>query len=229
MKLHEAGTAGVLACEFAGRLAPSTNGGRDSARTRRRKRPARKCSPISRCESSCRYRRTKKRVRLPRPVRHERGEGRGEGCLTTANRLTIAKRLLSPFLCLHSFANPVFSSRCPRAPSTPTALRRAARAVPQPRWGCVLSTLFPRVARPSQPWAGGRNPVGILHGNCRNPLLLTRTFHPQVEKARPRRVRARGLQRRPPGPCMPGPLTRRSAREICEPIGQSSAGTTRLP
>ena len=127
MKLHEAGTAGVLACEFAGRLAPSTNGGRDSARTRRRKRPARKCSPISRCESSCRYRRTKKRVRLPRPVRHERGEGRGEGCLTTANRLTIAKRLLSPVLCQPRLFQPMPASTinpngvAPRRPSRAAA------------------------------------------------------------------------------------------------------------
>ena len=40
---------------------------------------------ISRCESSCRNHRNTKRVRLPRPVRHERGEGRGEGCFTLAS------------------------------------------------------------------------------------------------------------------------------------------------
>src|SRR6266496_5454275 len=52
--------------------------------------------------------------------------------------------------------------------STPTALwlRSGARAGmdgPQPRcgWGC-LSDDDPRVARASQPWALGRNPVGIL-------------------------------------------------------------------
>ena len=38
-------------------------------------------SPINRCESSCRECSDKKRVRLPRPVRHERGEG----CFTIAS------------------------------------------------------------------------------------------------------------------------------------------------
>src|SRR5688572_12439904 len=32
---------------------------------------------------------------------------------------------------------------------------------PQPRWGCGRDGGFPRVARASQPWALGRNPVGI--------------------------------------------------------------------
>ena len=31
---------------------------------------------------------------------------------------------------------------------------------PQPRWGWVLANPVPKVA--AQPWAGGRNPVGIL-------------------------------------------------------------------
>jgi hypothetical protein len=31
-----------------------------------------------------------------------------------------------------------------------------------PRWGCDLLECFPRVARTSQPWALGRNPVGIF-------------------------------------------------------------------
>ena len=51
---------------------------------------------------------------------------------------------------------------------TPTALwlksgARAGTDGPQPRcgWGC-LSDDDPRVARASQPWAPGRNPVGIL-------------------------------------------------------------------
>ena len=33
--------------------------------------------------------------------------------------------------------------------------------VAQPRWGCKTSRSPPRVARSSQPWAGGHNPVGI--------------------------------------------------------------------
>src|SRR5205814_119150 len=31
----------------------------------------------------------------------------------------------------------------------------------QPPWGCAPGRRFPRVARASQPWALGRNPVGI--------------------------------------------------------------------
>ena len=42
--------------------------------------------------------RPKRGVRLPRPVRHERGEGWGEGCSTLARRLAVAERLLSPAL-----------------------------------------------------------------------------------------------------------------------------------
>ena len=39
-------------------------------------------------------------------------------------------------------------------PSSPTKLT-------QPRWGWPLAGAFPRVARGSQPWAGGHNPFGI--------------------------------------------------------------------
>ena len=53
---------------------------------------------INRCESVCRNRRTEERVRLPRPVRHERGEGRGEGCPTNTSDLAVVERLLSPAL-----------------------------------------------------------------------------------------------------------------------------------
>ena len=35
---------------------------------------------INRCERACSNRPNEERVRLPLPVRHERGEGRGEGC-----------------------------------------------------------------------------------------------------------------------------------------------------
>ena len=38
---------------------------------------------------------------------------------------------------------------------------------PQPRWGCGVIARFPRVARASQPWAGGRNPVGIQRWDFR--------------------------------------------------------------
>ena len=37
-------------------------------------------------------------LRLPRPMRHEWGEGWGEGCPTKANPVTTAERLLSPTL-----------------------------------------------------------------------------------------------------------------------------------
>ena len=51
---------------------------------------------INRCESVCRHRRHEERARLPRSVRHERGEGRGEGGLTSTYGLVVAERLLSP-------------------------------------------------------------------------------------------------------------------------------------
>ena len=54
--------------------------------------------PINHCDSSCRSRRCEMRVRLPRPMRHERGEGRGEGCPTLADGLAVTERLLSPTL-----------------------------------------------------------------------------------------------------------------------------------
>ncbi len=41
------------------------------------------------CERSCRDRDNQQRVRLRRPVRHERGEGRGEGCFTMASGPTL--------------------------------------------------------------------------------------------------------------------------------------------
>ena len=50
---------------------------------------------LNRCERVCR---TEERVRLPLPVRHERGEGRGEGCPTIGYGLAVAERLLSPTL-----------------------------------------------------------------------------------------------------------------------------------
>ena len=51
-----------------------------------------------------------------------------------------------------------------RRAATPTGLRHGwgvCRGGPQPRWGCEFPGGIPRVARSSQPWAGGRNPVGI--------------------------------------------------------------------
>ena len=45
--------------------------------------------------------------------------------------------------------------------STPTGLRHLCTGWPQPRWGCLPSAMFPKVARASQPWALRRNPVGI--------------------------------------------------------------------
>ena len=46
----------------------------------------------------CGIRRKPECVRLPRPVRHERGEGWGEGCPAIAYHLAVAERLLSPAL-----------------------------------------------------------------------------------------------------------------------------------
>ena len=48
--------------------------------------------------------------------------------------------------------------------TTPTRLRPSARraTMPQPRWGWETSTTrTPRVARASQPWAGGHNAFGV--------------------------------------------------------------------
>ena len=58
----------------------------------------RKIAGISRRESSFTNGRNEERARLPRPVRHERGEGRGEGCPANARRLAGVERLLSPAL-----------------------------------------------------------------------------------------------------------------------------------
>ena len=63
--------------------------------TKRRKK---RVPNINRCKSVCRNRRHEERVRLPRPVRHERGEGWGEGCPTIVYGLAVAERLLSPTL-----------------------------------------------------------------------------------------------------------------------------------
>ena len=54
-----------------------------------KRKSALKGRPINRYESSSLDGRNKKRVRLPRPVRHERGEGRGEGCFTMASGPTL--------------------------------------------------------------------------------------------------------------------------------------------
>ena len=45
--------------------------------------------------------------------------------------------------------------------STPTGLRHVCVALPQPRWGWRVSSILPKVARCSQPWASSRNPFGI--------------------------------------------------------------------
>src|SRR6185436_11368666 len=42
-----------------------------------------------------------------------------------------------------------------------SAGRPPNKTMPQPLWGCESSVTFPRVARPSQPWALLRNPFGI--------------------------------------------------------------------
>src|SRR5262249_26087876 len=57
-----------------------------------------------------------------------------------------------------------------RAFSTPTGLRLLRRSRPQPRWGCRCVAQFPRVARAAQPWALGRNPIGIPSRKSRRVL-----------------------------------------------------------
>ena len=57
--------------------------------------------------------------------------------------------------------------------TTPTGLRLIGSKMPQPRWGCDPLRPLPRVARSSQPWAGGHNPVGIEAAN----LLRLKSNH----------------------------------------------------
>ena len=70
--------------------------------------------------------------------------------------------------------------------TTPTGLRPTISAETQPRWGCSRSVGFPRVARAAQPWAGGRNPFGILRvafialvliAQCLATSLLAKEIH----------------------------------------------------
>ena len=69
--------------------------------------------------------------------------------------------------------------------STPTGLRNATQTRPQPRWGCADMDEFPRVARSSQPWAGGRNPVGVQRGMLRKGLGPSRDDAAGAPGARP--------------------------------------------
>ena len=55
-------------------------------------------------------------------------------------------------------------------------MRHTATTGPQPRWGWRIVDGFPRVARSSQPWAGGRNPVGILRWNYRKAPGFSRVL-----------------------------------------------------
>ena len=49
---------------------------------------------------------------------------------------------------------------------------------PQPRCGCHFASPFPKVARSSQPWAGGRNPFGIVRARTRFDLIRPIPSHP---------------------------------------------------
>ncbi len=64
----------------------------------------------------------------------------------------------------------------PAAWTTPTGLCRAPAAMLQPRWGCLISSQFPRVARNSQHrcWALSRNPFGIHLWNSRKAIRLSK-------------------------------------------------------
>ena len=65
-----------------------------------------------------------------------------------------------------------YPGEAPESFSTPTGLRHTATGGPQPRWGYQIWNRLPRVARSSQPLAGGRNPVGILRRNYGKALGL---------------------------------------------------------
>ena len=62
--------------------------------------------------------------------------------------------------------------------ATPKGLHHLAKSPLQPRWGCGARERFPRVARASQPWADGWNPVGIQLRNSRKALTLTQGWPP---------------------------------------------------
>ena len=81
---------------------------------------------VPHCEGSCRDCGNTKRVRLPRPVRHERGEGRGEGCFTIANGPT-----------LRSASSPQGSPPSRTEESKPEALVETARTFAMPDAGPI--------------------------------------------------------------------------------------------
>ena len=95
---------------------------------RRDSRSVRSSSPT---EQPCRDRCNEQRVRLPRPVRHERGEGRGEGCSTIPSGPTL-RSTSSPR------PSPPFRTE-EREPAIPVRTARTAHTPP----------LFPRRQRPA--------------------------------------------------------------------------------
>ena len=76
-----------LSAEKAGETTKGTNHKKAKSEAARVRFTGR--AGISRCESSCENCRNEERVGLPLPVRHERGEGRGEGYSTTAGDPTL--------------------------------------------------------------------------------------------------------------------------------------------
>ena len=62
-------------------------------------------------------------------------------------------------------ARPTLGTKFKKAFSTPKVLRQASAIWAQPRWGCFeqgpKTQGRPAAVAAGQPWAGGRNPVGI--------------------------------------------------------------------
>ena len=90
-------------------------------------------------------------------------------------------------------ARPTLGTKFKKAFSTPKVLRQSSAIWAQPRWGCFeqgpKTQGRPAAVAVGQPWAGGRNPVGI-RGNEAAPQIANLwvmhsfwegTFHPADE------------------------------------------------
>jgi len=102
--------------------------------------------------------------------------------------------------------------------STPTGLCPQVTHIPfgtQPRWGSKSFSPVPRVAAMRQPWAVGRNPLGIQDvAHCQNPFSGTNR-HPNCL-----RLCDSGLCRFPPSSLMLAPRS----KSLPHPISTITCG-----
>ena len=176
------GSAPALGCGFPRPRGKPGGRNRRGGLTSRVHAPELYVGALSRCESSCWSRHNEKRVRLPRPVRHERGEGRGE-------RGAPPMRTVSP---LRSASSPQPSPPFRTEEREPEATVLTARTFAKTdsafrhsnRESQRDSGLQPRVARHELPWECGQeihNPNGVAarrtHGAA-TPLGLEKVLLP---------------------------------------------------